>query len=278
MIFASDLDRTLIYSERFLPGYIGKVEAVEQGKYISFMTEKSVELITGLFTQLIFVPCTTRTIEQYRRIRFFNRQYIPKFAVVSNGGNIIVDGVVHEGYRNNIAQKLSDNCLAGSQLLKEFEELASGEWSGRLVSADGLFYYCIIDRAKAPLEQIDAFADWALDQNWEVSLQGRKLYLVPRLVNKWSAVEKIKELTGEQVVFAAGDSLLDLSMIENANQAIYPAHGELYERFGKSLLNSRGQSVAATAVAGLAAAEQILLEAARFKEYGWNDKKVMNNN
>ena len=265
MIFASDLDRTLIYSEKFLSDFTGSVKAVEYGKYISWMTEKAAGLLKELFNVLTFVPCTTRTIEQYRRIQFFKDEYVPRFAVVSNGGNIIVDGVVDSDYRKNIEKNLHNSCLPESKLLKEFEKIASNEWANKLINADGLFYYCIVDRVKVPRDETDSFAAWAFEQNWEVSVQGRKLYLVPRVVNKWSAVERIKQLAGEHIVFAAGDSLLDLSMIKCADHAVYPAHGEIYETFGEILSNSGCLAVKATKVSGLAAAEEILEKVRRFQ-------------
>ena len=266
MIFASDLDRTLIYSEKYLLDFAGPVKAVEYGKYTCLMTERAVVLLKELFTVLTFVPCTTRTIEQYQRIQFFKEEYVPRFAVVSNGGNIVVDGVVDFNYREDIERRLHNSCLPESELLKEFAQIASTEWANKLVNADGLFYYCIVELVKLPRNEIDSFAAWAFEQNWEVSIQGRKLYLVPRVVNKWSAVERIKELTGEQFVFAAGDSLLDLSMIKCADYAVYPAHGEIYENFGETMsINSGCLAVKATKVSGLAAAEEILEKVRSFQ-------------
>ena len=265
MIFASDLDRTLIYSEKFLSDFTGLVKAVEYGKYTSLMTERAVGLLKDLYNILTFVPCTTRTIEQYQRIQFFKEEHVPRFAVVSNGGNIIVDGVVDLDYRENIVRSLQNSCLPESKLLMEFKKIASNEWVNKLINADGLFYYCIIDPAKLPRNETDSFAAWAFEQNWEVSVQGRKLYLVPRVVNKWSAVERIKQLAGEHIVFAAGDSLLDLSMIKCADHAVYPAHGEIYENFGGTLSSYGCLAVEATKVSGLAAAEEILEKVRRFQ-------------
>lgn len=64
------------------------------------------------------------------------------------------------------------------------------------------------------------------------SLQGRKIYLVPDHVSKGSAVRYVKELSGSSFVFAAGDSLLDESMLELADEAMAPNHGELYRKYG----------------------------------------------
>ncbi|MFZ5642851.1 MAG: hypothetical protein ACOY46_04575 [Bacillota bacterium] len=234
MIFASDLDRTLIYSEKFLQDFTGKVTAVESGKYFSYMTERSAVLLKDVAYRAIFVPCTTRTIEQYRRIHFFQDVVTPGYAVVSNGANLLVDGLIDTGYREKIFQLLSNDCMAGEDILKEYNKLASSLWAQPIRNADGAFHYCIIDRDKAPLRELDDFSRWANDQKWEVSIQGRKLYLVPRVINKWSAIKRVVEMTGAEGVFGAGDSLLDLSLIKGADCAIAPAHGELYDQYSNS--------------------------------------------
>ena len=234
MIFASDLDRTLIYSEKFLLDYSGKVTAVESGKYTSYMSERSVDLLKYIARRAIFVPCTTRTIEQYRRIQFFQNVVKPKYSVVSNGANILVEGILDFGYSKTISMILLNECAAGEDIIKEFNKLASDLWAQPFRQADGAFYYCIIDRDKAPLQELTVFTKWALEQKWGVSIQGRKLYLVPQAINKWSAMQRVIEITGDGWIIGAGDSLLDLPLIKGVNYAISPAHGELYEQFGQS--------------------------------------------
>lgn len=229
MIFASDLDRTIIYSDKFIKDFPGSVWVVERGKYNSYMTERAAKILKDISRMVIFVPCTTRTIEQYQRIQFFQQECIPKYAVVSNGGNLIIDGIINNDYRKDVKKKLYHGCLSYHDLLQEFYKLSPDKWANSLRNADGLFYYSIVDRSKIPVSELTCFADWALSNNWEISLQGRKLYLVPKVINKGVAIEKILELTGTNIIISAGDSFLDLPMLRRANYAICPAHGELYE-------------------------------------------------
>lgn len=253
MIFASDLDRTLIYSERFLEGTSCQVSLVEGGKYRSYMTGPAVELLRQIAWQMTFVPCTTRTIEQYRRIQLFQREIIPRYAVVSNGANLIIGGVLDLSYQAKLNQILATDCMAPGDMLMEFSKIASTEWAGPMRQADGVFYYCIIDRPKAPLEVIQAFTRWAESKRWVVSVQARKLYLVPRMVNKWAALERVMELTGDERVIAAGDSLLDLPLVQGAEYAISPSHGELYLQH-----QDQGASWDFTKAQGIMAGEELL--------------------
>lgn len=253
MIFASDLDRTLIYSPQFLQNYSGQTVAVETGKYYSYMTKPAAGLLQDIARQAVFVPCTTRTIEQYQRIQWLQKQVTPPYVVLSNGANILLDGVPDIEHRAYIARALQTDCLAGEEMLKAFHQISGGGWVQSMRQADGVFYYCIIDRDKAPLRQLRTFGAWAAEQQWSVSMQGRKLYLVPKIINKWQALKRIVEMTGEKQIIGAGDSWLDMPLLEAADYAILPAHGELYEQLG-----SRQAGWHITNASGLAAGEEIL--------------------
>jgi len=270
MIFASDLDQTLIYSPksfRIPPGdMMPPVTSVEvyEGREISFMADNVIEKLKKIASQSIFVPVTTRTIEQYRRISLFYEQITPAYGVVSNGGNIIVHGIVDSHWQQQVITGMKHNCLPAEELLASFKEVCAESWAGMIRRADDLFYYCVVERDKVPQNSIESFAMWAQGQGWNVSLQGRKLYVVPRVVNKWAAVAYLRDLLQEKNVVTAGDSLLDLCMLEQADYGIVPSHGELWE------LYSRGQlplaSMKFTKNKGILAANDILDDVASYQQ------------
>jgi len=262
MIFASDLDQTLIYSPksfRLLPGEAKpSVRSIElyEGREISFMADSAIAKLQSIAAQSTFVPVTTRTIDQYRRISLFREKMLPTYGVVSNGGNIIVDGVVDPIWREQVAMNMAQMCLCPEDMLASFNEICHESWAGPTRMADGLFYYCVVKRDNVPLAAIESFALWAEQQQWNVSLQGRKLYIVPKVINKWTAVAYIKEILQEKLVVAAGDSLLDLCMIEQADFAIAPCHGELWDCYCRGELPV--QAINFTKRAGVLAADDIL--------------------
>lgn len=231
MLFGSDLDGTLIYSEKYLKQHTPAVEVVERGKYNSFMTRKSAELLKKIANKCTFVPCTTRTIDQFKRIQFFSQDVIPIYAIVSNGANLLIDGAVDLDYKYMIHKALLNDCLACEDILKEFNKFASEKWAQPMRQADEVFHYCIINREYVPSDEIAAFSKWLKQQNWGLSIQGRKLYLVPNVVNKWSALEHVAELAGESDIVTAGDSLLDIPLVKGAKYSISPAHGEIYDQY-----------------------------------------------
>lgn len=255
MLFASDLDRTLIYSERFTTEHSGPLRIVEQGVVTSYMTERAAKQVQFIAAQILFVPCTTRTIEQYQRIHFLRNEVTFKYAVTSNGGNLLVDGVVDQNYRQKINKEVRQNCLPAADLIKEFKKIATDDWLERIKMADQLFFYCLIDRAKIPFDELRCFDNWAEKQNWQISTQGRKLYLVPKAVNKWVAIKEILDRTKESAVFAAGDSILDLPLLKGASHSFCPQHGELYDRYGQA---PDKMALRFTNSSGITAAEEIL--------------------
>ncbi|EOO13916.1 HAD family hydrolase [Bacillus cereus] len=231
MIFASDLDQTLIYSRKSFRAHIedASIQLIEtlDGKEISFISYKTISLLKKLQLHSHFIPVTTRTIEQFQRLLLFKNEIVPEYVVTSNGGNILHNGKQDTIWKKKIQKRISTECLESNDILKEFEQLAHKDWVTSKKTADRLFHYCIVKRENIPYDELKAFTAWLDEQGWTHSLQGRKLYFVPKPVNKWDAVQYIKEILQIDTVITAGDSLLDLCMLEKANYAFAPLHGEL---------------------------------------------------
>ncbi|MCT4592846.1 MAG: hypothetical protein N4A57_01020 [Anaeromicrobium sp.] len=253
MIFASDLDRTLIYSKKFIENIcreeIVLVERMDE-KEISYMTKKAFDHLSKLKDKLLFVPVTTRTIKQYKRIFMLNEVISPKYAVVSNGGNILIDGKVDEEWRSIIQSKLKE-CAPIDEIRNEFDKV-KGHWVLRGYDADNLFLYNIVDEENVHKETLDIFNKWLDKMNWNMSLQGRKLYFVPNCINKWSPIEYIKNMEKKNTVFASGDSLLDMPILNMANYSIAPTHGEIYKTYDKI------DTIEFTDESGILCAEEII--------------------
>jgi len=261
MIFASDLDQTLIYSHRTfisqeIEEQIRPVEKLDD-RFISFMTQNALGKLREISQRVLFVPVTTRTKLQYQRINFPEYGIVHQYAVTGNGGTIFYKGQEDKDWAQCVLAG-RDNCLDVMDLLHKFNEISHPAWvipeSGKL--ADDLFYYCLIEREKVPLVELAAFKIWASENNWELSVQGRKLYLVPLNVNKKAAIQYIKEKERMSCVVAAGDSLLDLDMLRAADQAIAPPHGEIYALYLQGGLDL--EKIRFTEKSGIEAAEDIL--------------------
>ncbi|PCK23291.1 hydrolase (had superfamily) [Bacillus pumilus] len=249
--FASDLDRTLIYSHRMLEQYAYKgrydlVEVLDERplSYMSVETKKSLQVIhqSGWL-----IPVTTRTTTQYDRITYFQQELKPEYAVTTNGGCILHHGKSLEDWQTIVDERLRE-CMPVRDMLRAISELPIAAWVKRTRTAEGRFLYLIMKDeylSHIPLAELRL---WGEERGWQVSLQGRKLYFIPQPLNKWAAVAYLKERLQLEFVYGAGDSLLDADLIRQADMGFAPRHGEVLD-FDLSLVP--------TEASGMAAADEI---------------------
>lgn len=249
--FASDLDRTLIYSHRMIdPSTATDVHLIEtlDGKDISYISDYAREALEQLNNEIYFIPVTTRTIEQYQRITLFQTAIQPEYAVTSNGGHILKNGEVVKGWSDQLEASL-ETCLSLPVFIRQLEGRMTGNWVERIRQADDLFVYLIIRRDQVSPEELSSLFEWAREQGWQPSLQGRKLYFVPNPINKWKAVEYLKNEIGLSYIYTAGDSLLDYDLIKNGDCGYVPSHGEVLESY---------PDLRKTKASGMGASDEIL--------------------
>ena len=252
-LVAVDLDRTMIFSEGALGVPLDdSFECVEmyEGKPLSYMSSRAVSLLRELSETTVVVPTTTRTIEQFQRIALPGAPW--RYAITSNGGNILVDGVPDSRWRNGFELD-----LAG--IGAELRSRVSRDWVLKYREADGLFCYLVVNTAAVPEDFVAQWSQWCAARDWNVSQQGRKIYTMPNAVCKSSAVAEVRSrliqdgtLEAEARLFAAGDGALDAEMLIAADAAIRPRHGEL------ELLGFTRSGLTVTDSSGVRASEEIL--------------------
>jgi len=234
MIFASDLDRTLIYSKKAMGEAFGSTEVIPvelyQGEHISFMSPETARLLIELSKTALFVPVTTRTIEQYERIFYIRETFKPKYAVTSNGGNVLIDGAPDPHWQRHVAEALTRSENA-EKVIEAFDRISSPDWVKSYRHSDNLFYSIILERENMPLDVVEDFRKELAGMRWNLSVQGRKMYLVPDGVSKGDGLLHVKALAGASRIAASGDSLLDESLLKAADYAIVPRHGEIYAAY-----------------------------------------------
>lgn len=239
ILFASDLDATLLYSAARLAAdppqsEMGHVVVAEYHEKVPFgytplyIFDKLRQLVQE--QDLVFAPVTTRTREQYARTKFspLAPNGIPAYAAVANGAEILLDGkTVDKKWSEQISHLIADNHSPFVEFKQQVADIASKTWIKKFRSVETYFFYLVMDRNLVPPQFIASCEGLAADNGWKVSLQGRKMYFVPRKLTKQLAVEEIQRRTGAETVVSAGDSLLDVSMLTKADVSIRPAHGEL---------------------------------------------------
>ncbi|WP_342420301.1 HAD family hydrolase [Paenibacillus sp. FSL E2-0178] len=241
MIYASDLDRTLIYSLNAIgvPGDApGLVPAeVIDGRTVSYISKQALDMLKELAAKIVFMPVTTRTIAQYRRINLFQETIIPDYAVTSNGGNILVNGVVDQEWRAAVGRLVERGSVSAEEAGRIVRSVVRAEWITSERYCDELFYTFVVHRDSLPLDEITRMAERLDGLGWKVSLQGRKLYIVPEAVNKSDAILHVRRTVRSEPMVASGDSLLDKSLLAAADYAIAPCHGEIFAEQQAGLVN-----------------------------------------
>ncbi|GAA2930299.1 HAD family hydrolase [Kitasatospora cinereorecta] len=231
-LVASDLDRTLIYSAAALQLAMPDEEAprllcveVYDHKPLSYMTEKAAALLAELARTTVFVPTTTRTREQYGRIHLPGPA--PRYAICANGGHLLVDGVSDPDWQVRVAGRLADECASLAEVRAHLLATADPAWLLKERVAEGVFVYLVVERQALPEGWVKELAAWADPRGWTVSLQGRKIYAVPRPLTKSAAMAEVARRCGATTTLAAGDSLLDADLLLAADHGWRPGHGEL---------------------------------------------------
>ncbi|WP_231591294.1 HAD family hydrolase [Saccharothrix sp. ST-888] len=260
-LVASDLDRTLIYSNRALaldvPDRLAprllSVE-VHDGRALSFMTEQAARLLAELVESVLFVPATTRTRAQYERVNLPGPTpgWIPSYAICANGGQLLVNGVPDQDWQAEVQSRLASGSAPLDEVVEHLAIVADPEWTHKRRTADHLFAYLVVERAELPEGWLAELTGWCAERGWTVSLQGRKVYAVPAPLTKSSALAEVERRTGAATVLTAGDSLLDADLLLAADQAWRPGHGELADT------DWTAPRVTALTQAGVAAGEEIV--------------------
>ena len=216
-MFISDLDNTLIYSYKHNIGNDRVNVEVYQGREISFITARTYELLKYLSENMMFIPNTTRTAEQYQRINLGIG--IPHFALVCNGGVLLVVGVEDRSWYRQSLELISDAESEMKKAFKLFESDRRRIFELRYIRQLFLFTKCnnpgdVVSELRNELDmsQVDVFNN------------GIKVYVLPKSLNKGNAVLRLKDMTGlnDQKIYAAGDSEFDIPMLKAADIAIAP--------------------------------------------------------
>ncbi len=259
VLVASDLDRTLIYSSAALALTMPDARAprllsveVHESKPLSYMTETAAGLLAELGDVADFVPTTTRTRKQYQRIQLPGPA--PKYAICANGGHLLVDGVTDPEWHASVTERLARECAPLDEVREHMEATADPVWVRKHRLAEDLFVYLVVERELLPEDWVKELAVWAENRGWTVSLQGRKIYAVPKPLTKSAAMREVARRTGATLTLAAGDSLLDADLLLAADRGWRPGHGELADA------GWTAPGITALPERGVAAGERILRE------------------
>lgn len=214
--FVSDLDNTIIFSYK---KDIGKDKVLVEKKLekeLSFMSSYSHNRLEILDRDYNFIPLTTRSLEQYRRINFFKKQKI-KIALIANGGILLEnDKIVDNWYEESLS--LVKESL--EELKKAREILAKrDEIFFEIKLVDGLFIFTKSNKTEITLESLKEGLDLSLV---DINNHKEKIYVFPKNINKGKSLERLRNFYKFTKIVVAGDSEMDIPMLERGDISIFP--------------------------------------------------------
>lgn len=217
ILFHTDLDRTLIYSRNVdIKSPKICVEA-KDGEEFSYMTVYGYDMLHKLKDKIMIVPTTTRCIRQYN---YIDLGYVPEFALVTNGGVLLVNGKIDEEWYN---QSLEIAQNAASEFAKIDSILQKLDFENTTRMEDELF---LMIRSENPQELYNIFARELDLTKVDIYANRIKAYVIPKEINKGNAIKRFREYIKSNIsiakTIAAGDSDMDIPMFREVDKAFAP--------------------------------------------------------
>lgn len=217
ILFVSDIDRTLIYPQRFARKGDACIEWSEDGKELSYANPDNLEDLIKLSKLTKLVLVTARTEEQYKRIKWPEELEI--HSVVLNLGNDLLFSQEinpqewNEKTDNSMKEHLEDLKNASKWLDgQEFVERCS-------IRNDRFTFARFNDKWNAN-EKRTLQDKLKNDFNCNCDLMGERLYLTVPGHDKGTAVSRLAKYLHPEVIMVAGDDKPDVPMLLHANCAI----------------------------------------------------------
>lgn len=239
-VVGTDLDRTMIYSqnsmnvgEKLSDDLLFKVVEMYHQKPLSYMTSPAYINLEIINAHAHLVPVTTRTEKQFKRVKipgttkadiYSDRD---QYAITTNGANILVNGAADSDWAAKIHAGFESDVATMEEAGLYLHQFKKASWMKDFRNADGFFYYMVVNRSELPDQTLRSMKSAMKEFNWNVSIQGRKVYFVPNFISKGAAFTEIIKRVGADYSIGCGDSLLDISLMEVADLSIRPSHGEL---------------------------------------------------
>ena len=211
-----DLDNTLIYSHRHPMAAPKRVAEIWKGREQSYISQQTFDFLAGN-PELRIVPVTTRTQEQYRRLEELMGELGCRDALICNGA-VLLHGTEIDSDWSEESRKLAGPALPQVERAEDWLRKRCGE--DAVHSAMGFFVYAKAENGEALASALRQQADG----EWlEVLCDHGKVFCLPRVLNKGTALMRFAERYEVTHAIAAGDSAFDIPMLERAELAIAPA-------------------------------------------------------
>ncbi len=216
-VFCTDLDNTIIYSYKHDIGEQKRSVEVYQGREISFITERTYDLLSEVKKEMVVIPTSTRTKEQYDRIDLGVGEF--PYALVCNGGLLIQNGKSDKKWYEGSLELVSPSLPQIKAALQLLEKEKNRKFELRFIEDLFIFTKCsnpehVVHDLKQKLDCTEV----------NVFNNGEKVYVVPVRLSKGMALKRLRNYLDIEYIIAAGDSEFDISMVDEADYGFVPCH------------------------------------------------------
>ena len=216
ILFACDLDNTLVHSYKHRQTDDLCIELInnrEQG----FIPNKSSVLLEKVIKRVMFLPITTRSLEQYRRIKW-PTNCVPQNAITTNGGILLENDTVDNAWYTQSLQHVSDYHSEIERLRSILGDEKRIAYT-RTVDDCYLYGYCTDESAA-----VDLKTEYEHTSTLNIISSGKKIYFLPPLMNKGEALKRFLLRCDADIIVSAGDSLIDVPMLNHSDITFIPNH------------------------------------------------------
>ena len=203
----SDIDGTLVFSHAKEIGERVLVEVLN-GKEQSFMTKIGYDLLQKVGRDE-FVPITSRSQKQYERLKFFFDGSDPKYALVDNGGVLLVDGVKDAYWLDETKKMISEDAFS----MECFENMLKGK--AEIKHQDDMILFI-----KTGMD-LGEVASLASGFGLMIYNHADKIYVCSKRLSKANGVCRFRSRYPSAKCIVAGDSEMDLPMAEHADDSYF---------------------------------------------------------
>lgn len=215
MRFFCDLDHTIIYSHRVSLGPDKVVAEYLNGKEQSFMTRETYRFFSCQ-SGIPLIPVTTRSKAQFERLHVFQGAIRCKYALICNGGVLLVDGAEDaDWYRESLS--LISQAIPELNRMRALVQRISP--TSRIHDVCGLYFYAGHEEPAVLARQLKQSSEYP---NIRILHDRHKVYCIPEILNKGTAVKRFAGKFGDTMTIAAGDSEFDIPMLARADIRMIP--------------------------------------------------------
>lgn len=215
LIYFTDIDNTLVYSHNHNIDEPKVVVEYYNNREQAYMTQKTYEFLKG--NRLIrTIPVTSRHEKQYERLLpFVNGTFAIEKALLCNGGILLENNIRNdEWYRETL--ELAEQSL---DTVRQCEYIMRQDLQeDHIHFTEPFFLYGICGDTGYYEKILKSNSNQELVNIWQ---DGRKIYCCAKSITKGSSIKRLlnKEEYVQKVV-AAGDNIVDSSMLQAADYAL----------------------------------------------------------